>query len=322
VNFKSLISFIVFLGMVTSFVGYVASLGIRIAPPADRVNLSMDVSDTNNLEVDSNVLLRGVPVGKVSRLDTRVSNATIHFYIDGKQKVPAGSIVRLENLSALGESYIELEPRNSGGPVFQDGQRIAPESLRQPGSISELGVSVVHMLNQLDPGQLKRVIGEADAGLPDPYSVLPNLKRASMLLRNTITDLNGRGKKVLENSQSLVENAGFVGPALADATPALRDLGPALAAFFNNSARLSTRLPAPSSIYLLGKLVLRTQKLLDDRAADINVLTEPLTANMNAIASSLATIDTSQVLTNLLAAVPEDGAINLHVTTPEGQPDS
>lgn len=318
-NFKSTATFIAFLVIVISFVGYVGNLGIRIAPPAHRANLSMDVSDINNLEVDSNVLLRGVPVGKVTRLDSGISNATIHFYIDDKYKIPTDSVLLLENLSALGESYIELEPRRSGGPVFQDGQRVAPGSIKQPGSISELGVSVVRMLNQLDPGQLKRVIGEADSGLPDPYIVLPNLARASALLRNTTTDLNGRGSEVLDNSQSLLENAGFVGPALADATPALRQIGPEIQAGWNNAMTVPLRLPAPGSVYLLGKFLQRIQKLLDDRAPDIRVLTEPLTANMRAIAASLTTIDTSQVLTNLLAAVPEDGAINLHVTIPERQ---
>jgi virulence factor Mce-like protein len=305
--------------MVLAFVGYVASLGVRIAPPAARATLSMDVSDISNLEVESNVLLRGVPVGKVSRIDATTSHATIHFYIDDKYKIPADSVVRLENLSALGESYIELEPRNSDGPVFQDGQGVAPQSIKPPGSISELGVSVVRMLNQLDPNQLKRVIGEADTGLPDPYSVLPNLKRASVLLRNTTADLNGRGKTVLENSQSLLENAGFVGPALAETIPAVQVLGPELQAEWNNAMTVPTRLPAPGSVYILGKLVQRIQRLLDDRAPDIRVLTEPLTANIKAIAASLTTIDTSQVLADLLSAVPADGAINLHVTIPERQ---
>ncbi len=318
-NFKSIISFSIFLSMTIAFVGYVASLGIRLAPPADRANLSMDVADISNLEIESNVLFRGVPVGKVSRIDATITRATIHFYIDGKYKIPADSVVRLENLSALGESYIELEPRNSGGPVFQDGQRIAQQSIRPPGSISELGVSVVRMLNQLDPDQLKRVVNEADTGLPDPYSVLPNLKRASMLLRNTTADLNGRGNKVLDNSQSLLENAGFIGAALADTTPSIQRLGPELQTEWNYAMTVPTRLPAPGSVYILGKLVQRIQKLLDDRAPDIRVLTEPLTANIKAVAASLTTIDTSQVLANLLSAVPEDGAINLHVTIPERQ---
>lgn len=320
-NFKSLAAFAAFLAMIGGFVWYIASLGIRIAPPADRTNLSMDVSDINNLVVESNVLLRGVPVGKVSRIDNSISNATIHFYIDDKYKVPANSLVRLENLSALGETYIELEPRSSGGPSFRDGERIETAAIRQPASISELAVGVVRVLNQMDPGQLEHVVSEVDAGLPDPYAVLPNLQRASLLLRNTTTDLNGRGKQALANAQSLLENAGFVGPALAGATPDVQHMGPNVYLTWERGEDAWVRDDTPAQIMLLGKLVRRIQKFLDDRAPDIRVLTEPLTANVSAIAASLTTIDTSQVLANLLAAVPEDGAINLHVTIPEGQAD-
>jgi hypothetical protein len=277
------------------------------------------VPDINNLVVESNVLLRGVPVGKVSRIDSSVSNATIHFYIDGKYKVPADSIVRLENLSALGESYIELDPQSAAGPMMRDGQQIATEAVRQPPSISELGTSVVRVLNELDPGQLERVISEADAALPDPYAVLPNLQRASLLLRNTTTDLNGRGKEVLDNSQSLLENAGFVGPALAQAAPGIRDTGPPLTGLWGDATHVMLRTDAPGSVYIFGKFLQRIQKLLDDRAPDIRVLTEPLLPNVNAIAASLSTIDTSQILANLLSAVPEDGTINLHVTAADQQ---
>jgi phospholipid/cholesterol/gamma-HCH transport system substrate-binding protein len=316
---KAVASFAAFIIMIVGFFAYVASLGIRVSAPAQRANLSMNVADINNLVVQSNVLLRGVPVGKVTGIDTSTANATIHFYIDGKYKVPANSVVRLENLSALGESYIELEPRNSDGPSFHDGQQLAPDSVRQPASISELGASVVRVENQLDPGQLEHVIAEADTALPDPYVVLPNLQRASLLLRNTTNDLHGAGRAALDNAQSLLENAGFVGPALADAAGPVRVIGPGIHQLWNNFASIMLRTRAPGSLYIFGKLLQRIQKLLDDRAPDIRVLTEPLTPNMQAIAASLSTIDTSQVLANLLSAVPEDGAINLHVAIPTGQ---
>jgi phospholipid/cholesterol/gamma-HCH transport system substrate-binding protein len=310
---KFLATFGLLIAMVVAFVGYIASLGIRVAPPANRTSLSMDVADVNNLAVDSNVLLRGVPVGKVTRIETSISNATVHFYINSEYRVPTDSVIRLENLSALGETYIELEPRSSGGPLFRDGQRIASESVKQPSSISELAVSVVRVMNQVDPGQLQRVIGEVDTGLPDPFSVLPNLQRASLLLRNTVTDLHGRGQELLSNAQSLLKNAGFVGPALADTTPAVQAFGPTVKRTWDTTTSLSLRVDDPAVVYMFGKLLKRIQKFLDDRAPDIRMLTEPLTANMQAIAASLTTIDSSQLLTNLLASVPENGAIDLHV---------
>ena len=101
-------------------VGYIFTLGVRVRPPADRINVSMAVADINGLVVDSNVLLRGVPVGKVTKIRSSVAAATIDFYIDGRFHIPVDSEVRLENLSALGESYIGLVPRSlKGGHVAQ-----------------------------------------------------------------------------------------------------------------------------------------------------------------------------------------------------------
>jgi virulence factor Mce-like protein len=311
-------AFVAFTVMIAAFLFYVARLGVRIAPPENRTNLAMDVADVNNLVVGSNVLLRGIPVGKIDRIDTSISNATVHFYIDDKYTVPADSLVRLENLSALGESYLELEPQKpGGGPAFADGQRIAPESIVAPKSISELGTTVVRTLKQLDPGQLQNVVNQADAALPDPYTVLPNLERTGKVLHNTTTGLNGQGKRALENLQSLLENAGFVGSMLAQPAPALKALGPQISIMWDAGVNFTLRNDMPGSVYVFGKFMQRLQQFLDDRGSDLRVLTEPLTPNVQAIASALSNVDSSQILTNLLAATPPDGAIELHVALPQ-----
>lgn len=308
-------SFSAFLVMIVLFGGYIASLGIRIAPPANRTTLSMDVLDINSIVVDSNVLLRGVPVGKVTQIDASVTHATIHFYIEGQYQVPVDSDVRLDNLSALGESYIELEPRSSAGPVFRDGQHIAPESVIQPPSISQLGASVVRVLNQLDPKQLASVVNEIDAGFPEPYAVLPNLARTSLLLRNTTADFNGQGREMLSNFQVLLQNAGFVGPALAESADPLRDFAP-LFQMAQNALWKATMLTGPKEVLDLSSLLQRIQKLLDDRAPDLRILGEATSENIKLIAAALRNLDSSQILANLLATVPENGAIELRVVMP------
>ncbi|OBH56384.1 mammalian cell entry protein [Mycobacterium colombiense] len=315
-------AFSAFAVMITAFLVYVAHLGIRIAPPADRTNLAMDVADVNNLVVGSNVLLRGVPVGKVERVEASSSHATIHFFIDNQFKVPRDTVVHLENLSALGESYLELEPPKSGGPPFKDGQRIPTESVVAPQSISDLGAAVGRTLSQLDPGELQKVVNEADAGLPDPYAVLPNLERASKVLHNTTAGLNGRGRQALENLQSLLEHAGFVGSLLAQAAPDVKALGPYIKKMWQAGLNQNLRADMPGTVYVFGRFMQRIQQFLDDRGSDLRVLTEPLMPNVEAIASALRNIDSSQILTNLLAAVPPDGSIELHVALPPqpGQP--
>ncbi|AEF37790.1 conserved hypothetical protein [Mycolicibacter sinensis] len=310
-------SFVVFLVMVLGFVMYVGSLGITVRPPEHRINLSMDVPEINNIVVESNVLLRGVPVGKVTGIDTTTSHATIHFYVDGAHKIPTDSTVRLDNLSALGESYIELEPRSSGGPVLRDGQKIAPRDVRQPPSISELGTSVVRVLNELDPDQLSRVVDEADTGLPDPDMVLPNLAHTSLALRNTTADFQGTGQQLLGNLQTLLRNAGFVGPALTASAPPIKSIGPAIAIPWNDVWMAGLFL-LPTDTLTFSALLGRLQKFLDDRGTDLKFLGTATSGNLKLIANALRNIDSTQIMKNLQATVPEDGSIDLHVAVPAG----
>jgi phospholipid/cholesterol/gamma-HCH transport system substrate-binding protein len=307
---RDVVSFLAFGAIIVFVLGYFATLGLRVNLPSDRTNLSMNVPDTNGLVVGSNVLLRGVPVGKVTGTSASIQAATVDFYVEGQYRIPVDTEVRLENLSALGESYVGLVPHSDGGQVLQNGRRISTERVVQPPSISELATSITRVLAQIDPGALKRVISEADTALPDPTTVLPNLSRASILLNNTVHEMNGCGRVLLGNFQTLLANAEWVNPILTSLTPPVREIGKGIQDFFKH---IPTSF-VPGNISNLNKLVARIQNLLDDRGGDLKVLGEAFQPKLNAIAASLMNFDTGQLLDDLLQAVPADGTITLRVT--------
>jgi phospholipid/cholesterol/gamma-HCH transport system substrate-binding protein len=307
---RDVVSFLAFGAIIVFVLGYFATLGLRVNPPSDRTNLSMNVPDINGLVVGSNVLLRGVPVGKVTGTSASIQAAIVDFYVEGQYRIPVDTEVRLENLSALGESYVGLVPHGDGGQVLQNGQRISTERVVQPPTISELATSITRVLDQMDPGALKRVISEADTALPDPTTVLPNLSRASILLNNTVHEMNGRGRLLLGNFQTLLANAEWVNPILTGLTPPVREIGKGIQDFFKH---IPTSFE-PGNISGLNKLVARLQNLLDDRGGDLKVLGEAFQPKLNAIAASLMNFDTGQLLDNLLQQVPPDGTITLRVT--------
>ena len=315
-KFRYVLSFTAFAVIVAFSVYYIAGLGVRIGPPDERVKVSMQVSDINGLVVDSNVLLRGVQVGKVTGIRTSLTGATVDFYVDKDFPIPLDSEVRLENLSALGESYIGLLPRTSTGPTFHDGLQIATEDVRQPASISELATNVVHVLDQLDPAPMSRLVGELDQALPDKDAVLPNLARASMLLRNAVTSMDGGGAHLLDNLQTLLRNAGFVGPRVAEIAPALYALGPPIFWLFRYAQDVVLKTGSPEGIRNVGRLLKRVQDFLDNRAPDLKVFAEAFTPNVKAMAAAAMNFDTGQILSNMLDAIPEDGTITLRVKTP------
>jgi hypothetical protein len=322
---RDIVSFAALAALIGIALTYIGALGVQVKPPDNRVRLSMTVHDINSLVVDANVLLRGVSVGKVTGIDMTVDAATIDFYVDARYKVPVDTEVRLENLSALGESYIGLFPRSTGGSMLQDGQRIATEFVVQPPSIGELATSVVRLLSQLDPGALKRIVDESDAAFPDPTTVLPNINNASVLLLNSVRDLNGRGGELLDNFQVLLQNAGWVGGVLTDVSPWVRQIGWDLQGIYmdvvstyTDQAPVPIRegVNGPANMVHFGDFLERIQKLLDDRGGDIKVLAEAMRPKVAGIAGALMNFDTGQLLDNVLATVPEDGTINLRVTVP------
>jgi phospholipid/cholesterol/gamma-HCH transport system substrate-binding protein len=312
IKMRDVISYLVFAAIIAVVLSYFATLGLRIDAPSDRTNLSMDVPDINGIVVDSNVLLRGAPVGKVTNTSTSAQAATIDFYVDGKYHIPVDTEVRLENLSALGESYIELMPRSDGGEMLRDNERISAKSVVQPPSISELATSVVRVLNQLDPDALKRIISASDAALPDPNTVLPNLARASTLFNNMLNGLNGQGRALLSNFQALLVNAEWVNPDLTILAPQVMAIGEHGQDFFKHLPIEMSR-DEPEATNNLNNLVARIQTLLDERGGDLKVLGEAFQPKLNTIAGVLMNFDSGQILDHFLQQVPADGAITLRV---------
>lgn len=309
---RAVVSFIAFGAMLALAVGYFAALGVKIGPPSDRTNLSMRLANINGLVVDANVLLRGVPVGKVTSLETNIEEATVRFYIDGQYRVPVDSDVKLGSLSALGEPYIQLIPRTDNGPMLHDGQRIAAESVIQPPYVSELATSVGRVLNQLDPDALERLVAEVDTAIPTENTVLPNLTRASKLLRNVAADMRGHGSELLDNFQTLLQNASWVGPLLADVAPYPTDIGRSLQGIWS-AFEVNVEHGAPDTLVAFHRLIDRIQRLLDNNGGDLKVVGERFLPHIKGIAGALLNFDPSQIMANILATLPEDGVVTLHV---------
>ncbi|CAJ1579456.1 MlaD family protein [[Mycobacterium] wendilense] len=310
---RNVVSLAALAAIVVIALGYVAALGVRLGPPEQRANLSMAIDNINGLVVGSNVLLRGVPVGKVTGIEPRVEATTVHFYVGEEYPIPVDSVVRVDNLSALGETYIGFFPRGRTGPMLADSDRITTEAITTPPTISDLAMSMGHLLQQSDPEQLERIVVEADTALGDPQVVLPNLARAATLLRTEATSMDGRGRELLINLQTLLRNAGFVGPALANLAPSINQLGPNVQGIFGGAMNLVLA-GSPEALERFQAYLARIQYFLDTRSPDIKVLAETLLPNVRAIGSALTNFDTGRLLDNMLRGVPEDGAIDLRVT--------
>ncbi len=319
---RNLLSLTGLVGIVVLGIAYLSALGVRVGLPDERSTVVMTMADTNGLVVGSSVLLRGVPVGAVSGLAPSAAGAEVTFYLEQGHRVPVDTEIRLDNLSALGETFVSLTPRTAGGPVLRDGQRVGTEQVVAQPSIAELSTRVVHLLAQTDPDQLARVIEEIDVALPSTTEGTPaaretldNLSRVSAVLATAITSIPGRGSELLSNMQALLRNADFVGPAIGRAGPDFADVGPAYNALITASFRILRETGAPESIVDFGKYLARIQGFLDESAPDLATIGRALLPNVDRINRAARTVDTAQLLDSALASVGTDG-ITLRLAVP------
>jgi phospholipid/cholesterol/gamma-HCH transport system substrate-binding protein len=111
------------------------------------------------------VAYRGVKVGQVSDMKlTRDGVEVVLSIDDDDNKIPADTLALVANKSAVGEQYVDLEPRTDKGPYLEDDSSIATADTQVPISTTEILTSVDRFVNSVPQDTLRTVVSELGAG--------------------------------------------------------------------------------------------------------------------------------------------------------------
>ncbi|MFD5740276.1 MCE family protein [Streptomyces massasporeus] len=128
-----------------------------------------DFSDSGGIFSGAEVTYRGVPVGRVGALRLSGSEGvSVALEIeDGAPRIPADTLAVVANRSAVGEQYVDLQPRRSGGPYLLDGSAIPREDTRVPLPVTDMVLSLDRLVTSVGKEDLRITVdelGEAFAG--------------------------------------------------------------------------------------------------------------------------------------------------------------
>ena len=118
-----LLAFAVLTGVGVSYVG--AEYTGLVDDVLDRgYTVRADFAASGGIFSDAEVTYRGVPVGRVGELRLSGSGVSVALEIeDHAPRIPADTLAVVANRSAVGEQYVDLQPRRTGGPYLLDGSR-------------------------------------------------------------------------------------------------------------------------------------------------------------------------------------------------------
>ncbi|POX44947.1 ABC transporter substrate-binding protein [Streptomyces sp. Ru71] len=184
-----------------------------------------DFADSGGIFPGAEVTYRGVPVGRVGKLRlTGGGGVSVALDIDeGAPHIPADTLAVVANRSAVGEQYVDLQPRTDDGPYLLDGSSIPRGSTRVPLPSTDLVLSLDRLVNSVGKDDLRVTVdelGRAFAGTG------PNLSR----LVDSGNALVDSASASLPETISLIENSRTVLKTQADQGSSIKSFARDLAA--------------------------------------------------------------------------------------------
>ncbi|MFD7610745.1 MCE family protein [Streptomyces sp. NPDC059828] len=183
-----------------------------------------DFADSGGVFPGAEVTYRGVPVGRVGELRlTGRDGVSIALDIEDGPDIPADTVAVVANRSAVGEQYVDLQPRGPGGPYLRDGSTIARRATRVPMPTTDLVLSLDRLVNSVGKDDLRITVdelGKAFAGTGPELSRLVDSGNA----------LVESASRSLPQTVSLIEDSRRVLKTQADKGSAIKSFSRDLAA--------------------------------------------------------------------------------------------
>ncbi|MEV6774182.1 MlaD family protein [Nocardia sp. NPDC051030] len=288
---------------------------VRADPFAEYTHGSMVLANSGGLSVGSPILLTGMRVGKITSVDSNGGSVEVGFRIDADRKLPTDSVISIEQLSALGEPYVEFRPKTGGAPYLKDGQRLDTATVQSPLSIPEVSRLVNKVMNQLDPKVAASLASTLGTAFRDTDSAMPPLTRAGDLLAQAIMSREPKIAQLLNSFQAAASNMDGIGEATAAAAPAFVQFEQSLEALINAVGRLTDRAPGPQVYIQDNGLATFLAKLTDwvqQAGPELKTLAPALQPLADAAQSAGPQINISSLISQALAGT-SDGAVRVHV---------
>ncbi|SHU39688.1 Mce family protein [Mycobacteroides abscessus subsp. abscessus] len=271
--------------------------------------------DANGLVPRSRVLLRGVQVGEVTSIKADAQNVAVEFAYHPNAQLPVDSVFRVENLSALGETYLSIKPTTAGGPTLADNQRVMAGPLTIPGTIGELAVTITQLANTLDPVQFRHIVDELSSAMADTAPI-PVLADFSKRLHQLVSADKDEIRNILIRAQVLLKHDDVLAASAARLPEPVRVVNQSLGELMDGGihAVYHTGGNYPDDVNNgAGVLLDRVSAFEKEIGLPLYNLTAPLLPVMQATAAAMTSIDTSRLLDASLDALETPGAFTVHV---------
>lgn len=193
-----------------------------------RITVTLELPATGGLYRFSNVTYRGMQIGKVTniRITRQATRPSIEatLSLDSSPKVPADLVAEVHGVSAIGELYVDLQPRTSSGPYLRSGSVIASADTKLSPQVGPMLDKVSALVDSIPKDRLGDLLDESFTAFNGAGYDLSSLIDSSSKVTGDLNSVADRVGTLFDDSQPLMESQ-------AESTDALQLWARSLAGF-------------------------------------------------------------------------------------------
>lgn len=246
---------------------------LRTNPLSTTYRISIALPESGGLLPNQDVTLRGVPIGRINRLDITPGGVSAVADLDAAVRVPASSAVHVSGLSPAGEQYINFEADSEAGPYLHNGSVVAAGRATVPVPLSRLLADADGMLAQVEPAKLQLIKRELSLTNRGPQK-LKDIVDGGTFLLSTLDSVLPETASVLRTSRIALTLAADKNSGIKTAAANLNHVFTGVDAMINGYRRFTDQTP-------------HTLTAADNEFADNSDTMVPLLASMATTAQLL-----------------------------------
>ncbi len=193
----------------------------------DRIPISLVFNDAAGIVPDSSLMIAGVQVGRVDRLDVKHDKAIVHAQVNRAAQLRTDAHALIRSRSLLGEKYIEIKPQSPSAALAEAGFQMPVDHTGFSTEIDQLTTKIeplidraMQLLDKINPSDpnarnlvdnLNRVVNTLALGLDGKEqalgSMIENVSSLTGRLDGTLKRNDDRIDRVLINLDALLKEA-------------------------------------------------------------------------------------------------------------------
>lgn len=170
-----------------------------------RIEVTLHLPEAGGLYRFANVTYRGVQIGKVTAMDVNRDGAVATLSLSTSPEVPADLQAEVRSVSAVGEQYVDLQPRSASEPYLRDGSVIPASAAVVPQQVGPMMDHLSALVASIPKDKLNTLLDESFTAFNGAGYDLQTMVESTSTIAHDTNAIADRTSALIEDTEPVLD---------------------------------------------------------------------------------------------------------------------